>query len=288
MLYVLKIEENFIVSGLSVAVALVFFSTNVNTKKFVENREQIAAIESDLAMAAHIQLGALPAVENALVGFPQVKVYASIKPAKEVGGDFYDFFQIDKTHICFVIADVSGKGVPAALFMMTVKTMIKDHASMTLSTARVFTEVNRFLCENNPEDMFVTAWIGVLDTETGVMKCTNAGHCSPCFAKKDGSFEFLKLRHGIFLAGFEETRYKESEIRFENGDCLFLYTDGLTEAHNELNELYGEQRLLDKINSMDGRGAALFVRQVEDDVARFSEGTDPFDDVTIMTIKWKE
>jgi serine phosphatase RsbU (regulator of sigma subunit) len=283
--YVLEIDENYVVISFAWAVGFVFFTTYVNTERFVKSRERIAAVESDLEIAANIQQGALPTVVHALSNHPNVDIFASMATAKEVGGDFYDFFEIDETHICFVIADVSGKGVPAALFMMVVKTMIRDHASMKLSTAEIFNDVNRLLCENNAEEMFATAWIGILDTETRVMKCTNAGHNAVCFAKKDGKFEFLRQRHGVFLAGFDFTQYKEAEIQFESGDCLFLYTDGLTEAHNASAELYGEKRLLDKLNSIEMRGGESFLKQIADDVKAFSEGTPPFDDLTMMVIK---
>jgi len=283
--YVLEIDENYLVTSLSWAIGFVFFTTSVNTERFVKSREKIVAVEADLELAANIQLGALPTDVHAFPRHPDVNIFASMTTAKEVGGDFYDFFEIDDTHICFVIADVSGKGVPAALFMMVVKTMIHDHASMKLSTAEIFNDVNRLLCENNPEEMFATAWIGILDTETRIMKCTNAGHNAVCFAKKDGNFEFLRQRHGVFLAGFDFTQYKEAEIQFESGDCLFLYTDGLTEAHNASAELYGEKRLLDKLNSIKPRGGEKFLKEIADDVKVFSEGTNPFDDLTMMVIK---
>ena len=283
--YILEIDENYVVTSLSWAIGFVFFTTNVNTDRFVKSREKMAAVESDLQLAANIQSGALPTVVHAFSKHPELNVFASMTTAKEVGGDFYDFFEIDDSHICFVIADVSGKGVPAALFMMVVKTMIRDHASMKLSTAEIFNDVNRLLCENNAEEMFATAWIGILDTNTRIMKCTNAGHNAVCFAKKDGSFEFLRQRHGVFLAGFDSTQYKEADIQFESGDCLFLYTDGLTEAHNVSAELYGEERLLKKLNSIKIRGGEKFLREISDDVNVFSEGTDPFDDLTMMVIR---
>ena len=283
--YILEIDENYLITSLSWAIGFVFFSTYVNTERFVKSRERISAVESDLAIAANIQLGALPAVENALPNHRDISVFATMTTAKEVGGDFYDFFEVDDTHICFVIADVSGKGVPAALFMMVVKTMIRDHASMKHSTAEIFNDVNRLLCENNTEDMFATAWIGILDTESKIMKCTNAGHNAVCFAKRDGKFEFLRQRHGVFLAGFDSTQYKESEIQFESGDCLFLYTDGLTEAHNVDAELYGEERLLNKLNSIETRGGESFLIQISDDVRGYAEGTEPFDDLTMMVIR---
>ena len=265
--YIFRNDGNYLITSLSWAIGFVFFTTYVNTDRFVKGREKIAAVESDLAVATNIQLGALPAVKNALPTHPEVCVSASMTTAKEVGGDFYDFFEIDDSHICFVIADVSGKGVPAALFMMVVKTMIRDHAYMKLSTAEIFT------------------WIGILDTKTKIMKCTNAGHNAVCFAKKDGKFEFLRQRHGVFLAGFDTTQYKEAEIQLESGDCLFLYTDGLTEAHNASSELYGEKRLLDKLNSIKTRGGEGFLKQIADDVNAFAKGTDPFDDLTMMVLK---
>lgn len=283
--YVLEVNYDYLVPYFSWALGLVYFTTMVNTKRFVQNREKFTVVESDLAVATKIQLGALPALENALPTHPEVNVFASMTTAKEVGGDFYDFFEIDESHVCFVIADVSGKGVPAALFMMVVKTMIRDYASMMLSTAEIFNNVNRLLCENNAEEMFATAWIGILDNKTKIMKCTNAGHNAICFAKKSGKFEFLKQRHGTFLAGFDFTQYKEADIQLESGDCLFLYTDGLTEAHNVSAELYGEKRLLDKLNSIEPRSGENFLRQITDDVKVFSEGTAPFDDLTMMVIK---
>jgi serine phosphatase RsbU (regulator of sigma subunit) len=283
--YILRIDADYLMTSFSWAVGFVFFSTYVNTERFVKSRERISAVESDLAVAANIQLGALPAVENALSSHPDISVFASMTTAKEVGGDFYDFFEVDDSHVCFVIADVSGKGVPAALFMMVVKTMIRDHAFMKLSTAEIFNDVNRLLCENNTEEMFATAWIGILDTKTRIMKCTNAGHNAVCFAKKEGKFEFLRQRHGVFLAGFDFTQYKEDEIQFESGDCLFLYTDGLTEAHNVSAELYGEKRLLEILNSAETRGGEEFLRQIADDVNAFAADTEPFDDLTMMVVK---
>ena len=284
--YVVGLDDNYIVTSLAWAIGLLFLTINVNTDRLLKSREKIVSVESDLAIAANIQSGALPSVERApaLLKHPEVKVSCSMKTAKEVGGDFYDFFEVDDTHVCFVIADVSGKGVPAALFMMIVKTMIKDHASMKSSTAEIFNDVNRLLCENNVEEMFATAWIGILDTETRVMKCTNAGHNAPCFARRDGYFKFLEQRHGLFLAGMEDTQYKEADIRFESGDCLFLYTDGLTEAHNGAAQIYGEKRLLNKLNSAKVRSGDSFLKQVADDVNDFCEGTEPFDDLTMMVI----
>jgi anti-sigma regulatory factor (Ser/Thr protein kinase) len=179
---------------------------------------------------------------------------------------------------------VSGKGVPAALFMMVVKTMIRDHASMKLSTAEIFNDVNRLLCENNTEEMFATAWIGILDTETRIMKCTNAGHNAVCFAKKGGKFEFLKQRHGVFLAGFDTTQYKESEIQFESGDSLFLYTDGLTEAENATHEQFGVDRTK---AALSGRKSAQeHLDNIKRHVTDFVGDAPQSDDLTILFIHY--
>jgi sigma-B regulation protein RsbU (phosphoserine phosphatase) len=175
-------------------------------------------------------------------------IYATMQPAKEVGGDFYDFFLIDSDHLALVIADVSGKGVPAALFMVIAKTLIKNQTLAGMEPADVFTAVNTQLCENNDAGMFVTGWMGILEISTGRFTYANAGHNPPLIRKKDGEYEYLKARAGLVLAGMEGIRYRQYEIMLEPGDGLYLYTDGVTEATNEENTLYGEDRLRDILN----------------------------------------
>ncbi len=172
---------------------------------------------------------------------------------KQIGIRIVNMIQFRKDTIlfCFVIADVSGKGIPAALFMMTTKTMIKDHALLKTSTAEIFTGVNRLLSENNETQMFATAWIGILDTESNVLKYTNTGHVAPCVRQHGEKYCFLKKIHGLFLAGMDDTEYTEDEIKLDPGDVIFLYTDGVTDAHNTENRLYGEQRLLDCLNGSE-------------------------------------
>ena len=284
--YILVVSTNdeYFVASLCFAYPLAYLLTNLNTERLVNSQNRIATVEADLNIAANIQTGSLPSVTHALSGHPEVQVYASMDTAKEVGGDFYDFFEIDSTHIGFVIADVSGKGVPAALFMMTVKTMVKDHASMKRSTGEIFTDVNRLLCENNAEGMFATAWIGILDTESRLLTYTNAGHNSPCFAKAGENFEFLKKRHGLMLAGMEDTVYKEATLELQSGDTLFLYTDGVTEAHNAEGALYGDSRLLDTLNRLEKRGDETFLLGVRQDVDSFVQHAEQFDDITMLLI----
>ena len=267
-----------------VLIFFIYLITNLSTDIVVKSQSRIATVEADLNIAANIQYGSLPSVNHILLSHPDVQIYASMDTAKEVGGDFYDFFEIDSNHIGFVIADVSGKGVPAALFMMTVKTMIKDHASMKRSTAEIFTDVNCMLCENNTEEMFATAWIGILDTETHLITYTNAGHNSPCFAKSGGDFEFLKKRHGLMLAGMEGTVYKESTLELQSGDTIFLYTDGVTEAHNSEGGLYGDSRLIATLNRLENRGEESFLLGIKQDVDAFASQTEQFDDITMLLI----
>jgi hypothetical protein len=282
--FILKGNDDFFITSIMFSYPLVYLVTNLNTDTVIKSQSRIATVEADLNIAANIQYGSLPSVNHILVTHPEVQIYASMDTAKEVGGDFYDFFEIDSTHIGFVIADVSGKGVPAALFMMTVKTMIKDHASMKRSTAEIFTDVNRLLCENNTEEMFATAWIGILDTETHLLTYTNAGHNSPCFAKAGEGFEFLKKRHGLMLAGMEGTMYKESTLELQSGDTIFLYTDGVTEAHNAEGGLYGESRLIATMNRLDNRGEESFLLGIRQDVDAFAAQTEQFDDITMLLI----
>lgn len=282
--YILKGNNDFFITSCMFSYPLVYLITNLNTDTVVKSQSRIATVEADLNIAANIQYGSLPSVNHILLSHPDVQIYASMDTAKEVGGDFYDFFEIDSNHIGFVIADVSGKGVPAALFMMTVKTMIKDHASMKRSTAEIFTDVNRLLCENNTEEMFATAWIGILDTETHLITYTNAGHNSPCFAKAGGDFEFLKKRHGLMLAGMEGTVYKESTLELQSGDTIFLYTDGITEAHNSEGGLYGDSRLIATLNRLENRGEESFLLGIKQDVDAFASQTEQFDDITMLLI----
>ena len=208
-------------------------------------------------------------------------------PAKEVGGDFYDFFMIDENHLCVLIADVSGKGVPAALFMMTAKTMIKDYALTKDSTSETFTAVNARLCEGNEAGMFATAWIGILDTRTMTMQYTNAGHNYPVLLRKGQPCELIKDRHGLFLAGMEFTRYKQSEIQLAPGDRILLYTDGVVEAHNHAKELYGEDRLQQVLDGARDCTGEKTLDRIFDDVNEFAAEVPQFDDITmvVLTIK---
>ena len=200
-------------------------------------------IRAELDVAKHIQASMLPCIFPAFPERKEIDIYATMEPAKEVGGDFYDFFMVDDTHLAIVMADVSGKGVPAALFMVIGKTLIKDHTTPGRDLGKVFTEVNRLLCESNSEELFITAFEGVLNLVTGEFIYVNAGHEMPFISKAGGDFEPQKIRAGFVLAGMEGMKYHAGSMMLEPGDKIFEYTDGVTEATNINSELYGMGRL---------------------------------------------
>ena len=255
---------------------------------FIDKSKTLASTQTDLRIASKIQADALPPAAPNFEDFPELILRGSMNTAKEVGGDFYDYFPIDENRICFLIADVSGKGTPAALFMMTAKTMIKDYALTKDTTSEIFTAVNARLCENNDEGMFATAWIGILDTRTMTLQYTNAGHNYPVLQRKDQPCELMKTVHGMFLAGMEFTRYKQGEITLEPGDRLLLYTDGVTEAHDRENALYGTDRLEKMLeNTKDAPGEQV-LDSILADIDIFAEGVPQFDDITMVVLSIKE
>lgn len=280
-------DSDYITTGLVWAVSLVYLTTNMNMNTLLENRTRAAAVQADLDIASKIQIDALPTVFPPYEHHPEIELYASMDTAKEVGGDFYDCFEIDDRRVCFVMADVSGKGVPAALFMMTAKTMIKDYAMLKSSTAEIFTSVNKYLSENNETGMFATAWIGIIDTEKMTLQYTNAGHNYPYIAHSGGAFAEIKKKHGLFLAGMDDTEYREDELQLEKGDTLFLYTDGLTEAHNFNDELYDTERLNELLNRAHDRGGEALLPEIRQSVDDFAGGREQFDDITMMVVNIK-
>lgn len=258
---------------------------------YVDNLKTVTAekerINAELTLASDIQAHMLPCIFPAFPDHDEFDVYATMTPAKEVGGDFYDFFMVDDTHLAVVMADVSGKGVPAALFMVIAKTLIKNHAQMGLEVQEVFTTVNQMLCEGNDAGLFVTAWMGILDTVSGELSYVNAGHNPPLLKQENGDFTYLKSRAGFVLAGMETTKYRKNTLSMKPGDRLFLYTDGVTEATNAENKLYGEERLAQFINRHVKDQAEEVLHELKADIDKFVGEAPQFDDITMLMLDYK-
>ena len=249
------------------------------------SREMKSAAE--LNVATNIQQSMLPCIFPAFPDRCEIDIYATMDPAKEVGGDFYDFFMVDDKHLAIVIADVSGKGVPAALFMVIGKTLIKDHTTQGRDLGAVFTEVNKLLCESNSEEMFITAFEGVLDLETGEFNYVNAGHEMPFICKANGDFEPYKIRAAFVLAGMEGMKYRAGSMTLEPGDKIFQYTDGVTEATNVHNELYGMERLGKILNKVKNGTPQEILPAVKADIDEFVGKAPQFDDITMLCLEYK-
>ncbi len=257
--------------------------------QYIKNLTAVTAekerISAELNVATQIQASMLPCIFPAFPEREEFDIYATMQPAKEVGGDFYDFFLVDNNHLAVVMADVSGKGVPAALFMVIAKTLIKNQTQTGNSPEEVFTAVNAQLCENNEAGMFVTAWMGVLEISTGRFTYVNAGHNPPLVKKGNGCYEYLKSRAGFVLAGMEGIRYRQFEMQLKPGDELYLYTDGVTEATNAKNELYGDYRLHEVLNRNMGTAPSLLLPIIKKDIDNFVMEAPQFDDITMLALK---
>ena len=264
------------------------------TKKIVQYIKDITQITkekerigTELELARKIQADMLPNIYPAFPDRPEFDIYASMRPAKEVGGDFYDFYLIDKDHLGMVIADVSGKGVPAALFMMMSRILIKNYAMMGYSPAQVLEQTNNSICMNNKEDMFVTVWYGVLEISTGKITAANAGHEFPIIKKQGGKYELLQDKHGFVIGGMEGMKYTEYEIQLDSGEMLFLYTDGVPEATDGENNMYGTDRLLEAMNSKEHTDPLELLGSITDNVDQFVGEADRFDDMTMLAVTIK-
>jgi phosphoserine phosphatase RsbU/P len=258
---------------------------------YIENLTAVTAekerIGAELNVATHIQSSMLPCIFPAFPDRDELDIYATMTPAKEVGGDFYDFFMVDERHIAIVMADVSGKGVPAALFMVIGKTLIKDHTQPGRDLGEVFTEVNNILCESNDNGMFITAFEGVLDLVTGELRYVNAGHEKPFIYRKNGGYEAYKIPSGFVLAGLEDIKYQEQKVQLSIGDKIFQYTDGVTEAMDKNKQLYGMERLQHALNEkcLDCNPEQT-LRLVKEDIDAFVGDNDQFDDITMLCLEY--
>ena len=253
---------------------------------FNYNSGKLAATQTELNMATEIQKSMLPTIFPAFPDREEFDLYASMDPAKEVGGDFYDFFMIDEDHLGTVIADVSGKGVPAALYMMISKTIVQNFATLGISASDVLTRANESLCSQNETDMFVTTWIGILELSTGKMQCASAGHEYPAICH-NGKFELMKDKHGFVLGGMEGVRYKDYEIKLEEGDKIFVYTDGVPEATNSDNTLFGTERMIEALNANAQATPKELLQTVRASVDQFVGIAEQFDDLTMLCLEYK-
>ncbi len=245
-------------------------------------------INSELSMASRIQASMLPDTFPAFPDRKEFDIYAAMDPAREVGGDFYDFFMIDGDHLGIVIADVSGKGVPAALYMMIAMNIIRSHSLMGESPEKVLADTNTALCSNNRMEMFVTAWVGVLEISTGRMVAASAGHEFPAvYSASAGKFELLKGKNGFVLGGIEGARYKEYSLTLQPGDKLFIYTDGVPEATDSSQTLFGTERMLASLNRAGGASPRETLETVRADVDAFVGKAEQFDDLTMLCLEYK-
>ena len=252
----------------------------------IERKKDQERIAGDLRLASDIQVSALPrALPQAAEG-KKFDLHASMTPAKEVGGDFYDYFLIDDDHLAMVIADVSGKGIPAALFMTVSKALIKTQLMTGLTPAEALTNVNLQLCENNESKMFVTVWAAVIELSTGKGLACNAGHEHPALRRAGGKFELQKYKHNIFTGASKKAKYQNREFEMRPGDCLFVYTDGIPEAQNAQEELFGEERLTAALNREPKAGPEELMSVVREAVDDFVQDAPQFDDLTMLSFRY--
>ncbi|MBE5782595.1 MAG: hypothetical protein E7329_04675 [Clostridiales bacterium] len=259
-------------------------STVDTLKRYIA--DAAARIDAELSFAKAIQHSALPSIFPPYPDKKEFDIHAAMYTAKEVGGDFYDFYFVDENTLAFLVADVSGKGIPAAMFMMQSKALLKSCAESKMSVEQVFTTANEKLCQGNDAGMFVTAWMGLLNVKTGALTFANAGHNPPLLKRADGSFECLRTRAGFVLAGMEGIRYRKNEMQLNPGDILYLYTDGVTEATNESEKLYGEERLLKLLNTHSFASAQIICEAVKADVDAFVGNAEQFDDITMLCLRY--
>ena len=282
----------FVLARAAILLGLSFICTTLaeRTRRLLERQakdsEERQRIETELDVANRIQADMLPCIFPAFPERPEFDIYAVMNPAKEVGGDFYDFFMVDEQHLAVVIADVSGKGIPAALFMVIGKTLIKDHTKPDISLGAVFSEVNDLLCDANSEGLFITAFEGVLDLVTGEFHFVNAGHEIPFIAREGEDYEPYRIKPGFVLAGMENMKYQAGSIQLAPGDKIFQYTDGVTEAMNGKEELYGMERLGSVLRMNTAKKPEELLAAVKEDVDVFAGGAPQFDDITMLCVEY--
>lgn len=258
--------------------------------KYMENLTAVTAekerISAELSLARTIQANSIPTIFPPFPDRDEFDIYASMSPAREVGGDFYNFFLIDEDHLAVVIGDVSGKGVPAALFMMVTNILITDRTQLGSTPGEILRFVNNSLCEHNKAEMFVTVWLAVLELSTGRLTASNAGHEYPVLKRADGPYELYKDVHGFVVGGMNGIKYKEYELQLNPGDRLFVYTDGVPEATDAGNELFGTERMLDALNENSEAEPETLLKNVRNAVDAFVKEAEQFDDLTMLCLQY--
>jgi len=255
-------------------------------KTLIKETAEKERIGAELNVATQIQADMLPRIFPAFPDRKEFDIYATMNPAKEVGGDFYDFFLIDDNHLAMVIADVSGKGVPAALFMVIAKTLIKNRAQMGGTPSEILSFVNDQLCEGNEAGLFVTVWLAILDLTTGKGLAANAGHEHPAVRRANGTFELIKYRHSPAVATMEGMVFREHEFELNPGDALYVYTDGVTEATNAQNVLFGEERTTEALNRKPNAPVSEILKTVKESIDSFVGDAVQFDDITMLGMEY--
>jgi len=260
----------------------------VDICQYIDNLTQVTAekerIGAELNVATQIQADMLPSIFPAFPGRKEFDIFATMNPAKEVGGDFYDFFLVDEDHLALVVADVSGKGIPAALFMVIAKTLIKNQAQMGNSPKAVMEAVNNQLCENNEAEMFVTVWLGILEISTGILTAVNAGHEYPMMKQGGGAYELLNDSHGFVMGVMPGMEHEEYQIQMKPGDGIFVYSDGAPDAVNGQEDQFGRERLLEALNCRSNEMPMELLKHVKGDIDSFVGDAPQFDDITMLCL----
>ena len=270
--------------------SLVMADMERDLSAYVEDLTRITAekerINTELSLATRIQADMMPHIFPPFPDRTEFDIYATMDPAREVGGDFYDYFLIDHDHLCLVMADVSGKGVPAALFMMASKIILASCAMLGGSPGEILTKTNEAICSNNREEMFVTVWLGILEISTGKLTTANAGHEYPVIRYPNGDYAVVRDRHGLVIGGMPGVRYKETELRLEPGTKLFAYTDGVPEATDVDKTMFGMERMLAALNRARDADPAQTLRCVRGAVDDFVKDAEQFDDLTMLCLEY--
>ena len=286
-----KMEDTYRTGDEIEELARSFATLSHKTVQYVEKVKEVTAekerIRTELSLATQIQGAMLPHIVPAFPDRNEFDILGSMNPAKEVGGDFYDYFLIDDDHLCMIIADVSGKGVPAALFMMASKIILQSVAMLGYSPGEILTRTNEAICSNNEAEMFVTVWLGILEISSGRLTAVNAGHEFPVIRKPDGAFQLLRDKHCLVVGVMEGIQYQEYDMVLEHGSKIFVYTDGIPEAIDQDDNMYGTENMVKALNEVSDGSPEQILEHVQGSVDRFVKDAEQFDDVTMLCLEYR-